>query len=403
MPSFVKVWIILVALLSGAINLAQAKDDAIEAPRIKASDLVMSGDAKSFQIDVAMTGEPGMNWFLLRGPHRLVIDLDATQFIFEPEALKPNRMVDAVRFGNLDAKRSRLIFEMRGPFSVGEVNLQDPDPAGVRKLSINLKAANASEFDAALAEQQMSTAATGEVAVAKTAPLAKERFSIVLDPGHGGIDGGAKGVGGTSEKEITLSFAKELKAKLEATGRYDVTMTRDDDRFVRLDERVRFARSAHADLFISIHADTIRYKGVRGSTVYTVSDEASDAEAAELADRENLSDQVAGIAVEEENPEVADILVELIRRETHGFSVNFARQLVKNLSSVTAMIKNPHRHAGFRVLRAPDVPSVLLELGYLSNEKDEAQLLDPEWRGRMADTVVLAIGGFAERRVSAGQ
>src|SRR6185312_12827095 len=135
---------------------------------------------------------------------------------------------------------------------------------------------------------------------------------IVIDPGHGGIDGGAESSNGTIEKNVTLAFAKELKEKLAATGRYDLFMTRDDD-------RVRIARQHAADLFISIHADTINLKGIRGATVYTVSDKASDAEAQALADRENLSDQLAGIEIKNDSPEVTDILVDLIRRETHSF------------------------------------------------------------------------------------
>ena len=151
-------------------------------------------------------------------------------------------------------------------------------------------------------------------------------------------------------------------------------MTREKDEFLRLDDRVRIAREHEADLFISIHADTIRLKGIRGATVYTVSEKASDAEAQALADRENLSDQLAGIEIEEENHEVADILIDLIRRETHSFSMRFARSLVGELSTTVGLINNPHRFAGFKVLKAPDVPSVLLELGYLSNAKDEEQL-----------------------------
>ena len=179
-------------------------------------------------------------------------------------------------------------------------------------------------------------------------------------------------------------------------------LTRERDDFLRLDERVRFAREHAADLFISIHADTIRLKGIRGATVYTVSDRASDAEAAALAQRENLADQLAGIEIEEENHEVADILVDLVRRETHSFSIRFARSLVGELSTSVELIKNPHRSAGFKVLRAPDVPSVLVELGYLSNAKDEAQLIDPDWRDKAAERISAAIALFAAERTATG-
>ena len=224
----------------------------------------------------------------------------------------------------------------------------------------------------------------------------------MIDPGHGGIDGGAEGAKGTVEKSITMAFALELKEKLAKNGSYDVFLTREKDEFLRLDERVRIARQHEADLFVSIHADTIRLKEIRGATVYTVSDKASDAEAAALAVRENLSDQLAGIEIEEENHEVADILVDLIRRETHSFSVRFARSLVGELSTAVELINNPHRSAGFKVLRAPDVPSVLVELGYLSNPKDEAQLCDPVWRSKAAERISAAIDLFAEGKAGAG-
>ena len=165
---------------------------------------------------------------------------------------------------------------------------------------------------------------------------------------------------------------------------------------------MRIARQRGAKLFISIHADTIRLKGIRGATVYTVSDKASDPEAQALAARENLSDQFAGMEIKEESQEVTDILIDLIRRETHSFSMGFAQTLVGQLSTSVGLINNPHRFAGFRVLKAPDVPSVLVELGYLSNAKDEAQLTDPEWRGKAADSIAKAVSSFAASRVNAG-
>ena len=274
------------------------------------------------------------------------------------------------------------------------------------RLVVDLSAASESEFDAALAIQAETTGSTQATPkgdrLGQITGRAGRRFTIVIDAGHGGIDGGAEGPSGTVEKAITLMFATELRDKLRADGRYDVFMTREKDEFLRLDDRVRIARQHEADLFLSIHADTIRFKGIRGATVYTVSDKASDAEAKALADRENLSDQLAGIAIEEEDHEVADILVDLIRRETHSFSMRFARSLVGELSTTVGLINNPHRSAGFRVLKAPDVPSVLVELGYLSNAKDEEQLLSADWRGKAAASISNAIALFASAKGGAG-
>ncbi|MBN9271254.1 MAG: N-acetylmuramoyl-L-alanine amidase, partial [Mesorhizobium sp.] len=258
------------------------------------------------------------------------------------------------------------------------------------------------EFEAALAIQAQTTGATvstdkgDRVATVPKVAAAKpdHRFTIVLDPGHGGIDGGAEGLNGTVEKNVTLAFAQELRDKLVAVGKYDVFMTRDDDEFLRLDDRVRIARQHEADLLISIHADTISVKGIRGATVYTVSDKASDPQAQALADRENLSDQFAGMEIKDDK-EVTDILIDLIRRETHGFSMAFAHTLVGELSTSVGLINNPQRSAGFRVLKAPDVPSVLVELGYLSNEKDEAQLVNADWRAKAAQSISNAVALFA--------
>ncbi|RUZ37655.1 N-acetylmuramoyl-L-alanine amidase, partial [Mesorhizobium sp. M7A.F.Ca.CA.001.15.1.1] len=223
-----------------------------------------------------------------------------------------------------------------------------------------------------------------------------------IDPGHGGIDGGAEGLNGTIEKNVTLAFATELRDKLAAVGNYDVFMTRDTDEFLRLDDRVRIARQHEADLLISIHADTISVKGIRGATVYTVSDKASDPEAQALADRENLSDQFAGMEIKNDNKEVTDILIDLIRRETHNFSMSFAHTLVGQLSTSVGLINNPQRSAGFKVLKAPDVPSVLVELGYLSNAKDEAQLLNADWRGKAAQSITNAVALFASAKAGSG-
>lgn len=386
-------------VFAGLVIVLLLFGQAFAAEPVRATSYKMTGDGKSQTIEITFDRDPDLNWFLLRGPHRLVVDMASARFIFEPAALKANQMIEKVQYGEVAAGRSRLILSAKGPFLVDKFDLSKPEVPGPRKLVVSLRSAQASEFDAAMADQQVTTAST--TADAGGSPAA-QKFMIVLDPGHGGIDGGAKGEGGTPEKTVTLLFAQELKAILDATGRYEVVLTRGDDRFVRLDDRVAFAREKQARLFVSIHADTIRHKRLRGATVYTVSDEASDAEAAALADRENLADRFAGIEIEEQNPEVADILVELVRRETHGFSISFARQVVAKLSGVTGMIKNPHRHAGFRVLRAPDVPSVLVELGYLSNAKDEAQLLDPQWRGKMAASIAAAIEQFSGAQTSAG-
>ncbi|MBX3579817.1 MAG: N-acetylmuramoyl-L-alanine amidase [Rhizobiaceae bacterium] len=380
---------------------------AADAPGLTASGFKMAGDAVRTRVVLQFDKEPDLKWFLLRSPHRIVIDLPDTEFLVDPAELAARGLVDNVRFGSLGEGASRLILSSSGPFEVEKLDVLENDGGFGHRLVVDLAAASERKFEALLADQTETTGSTpaarkGDRLGHSADTREGRKFTIVIDPGHGGIDGGAESAGGTVEKSITLAFAFELRKKLLDLGEYAVVMTREKDEFLSLDERVVIARQHEADLFISIHADTIRLKGVRGATVYTVSDKASDAEAAETAHRENQSDKLAGIELGEENPQVADILVDLIRRETHSFSVQFARSLVGKLSTSVELINNPHRSAGFRVLRAPDVPSVLVELGYLSNAKDEEQLKSEEWRGKAADRIIDAIAAFAEAKGGQG-
>lgn len=247
-----------------------------------------------------------------------------------------------------------------------------------------------------------SPAATGSAEPVPPALPAKPKGKpvVVIDPGHGGVDPGAISRSGTREKDVVLGFARALRDALQATGRYDVKMTRADDTFISLGGRVAIAQKHGADLFISIHADSLKRGVARGSTVYTLSDKASDQEAAEIAASENKADLVGGIPPEAESEGLADILVDLVQRETRNHSMFFANTLVSQLQDATRLNSKPHRYAGFRVLRAPDVPSVLLELGYLSSPEDEKLLTSAAWRKRVARSIVSAVDGFFGTHVS---
>ncbi|UCI33701.1 N-acetylmuramoyl-L-alanine amidase [Mesorhizobium sp. B4-1-4] len=394
-------------LLLMAIFLAcSSVADAADAPLV-AKGYKMAGDATKVRIVMDFDREPDIKWFLLRGPNRLVIDLANTRLAIDAKDLKPRGLVKGVRLGEIGDGVSRLILTGKGPFAVDKLDVLKNDDGTGYRIAIDMSAASEREFDIALANQALttgSTVSTDKGGRVGTGPVSNpgHRFTVVLDPGHGGIDGGAEGLNGTIEKNVTLAFATELRDKLAAIGKYDVFMTRDTDEYLRLDDRVRIARQHEADLLISIHADTISVKGIRGATVYTVSDKASDPEAQALADRENLSDQFAGMVIKDDNKEVTDILIDLIRRETHTFSMSFAHTLVGQLSTSVGLINNPQRSAGFKVLKAPDVPSVLVELGYLSNAKDEAQLLNAEWRGKAAQSITNAVALFASARAGTG-
>jgi N-acetylmuramoyl-L-alanine amidase len=223
---------------------------------------------------------------------------------------------------------------------------------------------------------------------------------IVLDPGHGGIDNGTRSPHGETEKSIVLEFALRLRDMIEKGGKYRALMTRTDDTFVPLADRVAFARAHQAALFISIHADALpRGEGdAQGASVYTLSETASDAEAARLAETENRADVIAGIDLTAEPDDVVDILIDLARRETKGFSVKLARAVIDSLRVVTRMHKNSLKSAGFRVLKAPDTPSVLVELGYVSNKDDLKSLTSPAWRERTAAAMAEAIDRYLSTR-----
>ncbi|MGB0671335.1 MAG: N-acetylmuramoyl-L-alanine amidase [Rhodospirillales bacterium] len=225
------------------------------------------------------------------------------------------------------------------------------------------------------------------------APQTQQAKLIVIDPGHGGVDPGAIGRSGVQEKHIVLAFARELADQLTEAG-YRVKLTRSRDVFIRLRDRVSFAREAGADLFLSIHADKIEDPNIRGLAVYTLSEKASDQEAAALADKENKSDLIAGINLENESEEVANILLDLAQRETMNQSSRFAEKLVDNLKRETKVLRNSHRFAGFRVLKAPDVPSVLVELGFLSNRTEEKNLRSDDYRKRLAQAATRSIDTF---------
>lgn len=226
---------------------------------------------------------------------------------------------------------------------------------------------------------------------------------VVIDPGHGGGDPGAISVSGVYEKRVTLKAARILRRELQRHGRYRVVMTRDGDRMVRLRERIRIARQARADLFISIHADANPVSWVRGASVYTLSEQASDAEAAALAERENKADLINGVDLSGEEPEVATILIDLARRETMNESARLASAVVHELGRSTSLLRNTHRFAGFAVLKAPDVPSVLVEIGLLSNRDDERLLQRDEYLTKLAQAIVdatdLYFDGIKEARL----
>ncbi len=363
----------------------------------------MAGDELRTRVVVMFDEKPDVKPILFAKPHRLVLELSETRFGFDEKSLTPRGLVSSVRYGLAGEGRSRLILSLIGPYKLENMDVIKNENAPGYRMMVDIIATSDREFADDLAAQNSkgstSPAQAAEDKRNREQQRVAKKFTIMLDAGHGGIDSGAEGVTGLKEKDVTLAFARDLRDRLEKEKDFQVFMTRDEDVFLRLGERVRLARQHEADLFISIHADSVTQHYIRGATVYTISDKASDSVARAMAERENRSDEFAGI-VPEDLPEVTDILLDLTRRETHGFSLKFADKVVKSLEGEISLINNPHRFAGFQVLRAPDVPSVLVEMGYLSNKEDETLITDPAWRQLFAERLVVAIKHFATLKTS---
>lgn len=358
--------------------------------------------------------------FVMAKPNRVVIDLPRTNFALDPEIgmpvhkgtlaslgrgrharrpTDPSGLIASYRFGLFAADKSRIVIDLGGPAKILRI-AAEPGEAGKSRLVIELAKTDRAAFQTAASKALQQDGAEPPVKVPEAQAAAGKPADanlpvVVVDPGHGGVDSGAM-ADGLVEKNIVFAFAKELAAKLTASGRYKVVMTRDSDVYIPLGGRVKIAREAHAALFISVHADKIGSDTeiVSGATIYTRAERASDAEAARTAEKENQSDATAGVEGKEEPTEVSDILFDLTRRETRAYSHVFARTLVNYWKVAGRLNKNPERAAGFRVLAAPDVPSVLLELGYLSNTHDAKALASSEWRDTITGKVVAAVNAF---------
>lgn len=371
------------------------------------------GELTRLVIDMG-EGTPGaaanatpQNVFTLADPHRVVIDLPEVDFRLPANAGQTSKgLVSSFRYGQFQAGLSRIVVDVTGPVAVDRSFVLAAQSGFGRRVVIDLKPVSAAEFSESVGLGRPIAApsvATPPVSTPQepTDQRAGKRV-VVIDAGHGGVDPGTHGQTGTREKDVVLAFSKEFGNQLRATGRYEVHLTRDTDRFIPLHERVNIARRHQADLFISIHADAIDRRTVSGMSIYTLSENASDAEAAALAAKENRSDVIAGVDLYGESSEVTDILIDLAQRETKNFSVRFAQTVVRNAGTVTSLLQRTHRFAGFRVLKAPDVPSVLVELGFLTNRSDEQNLISSSWRSRVAGALVKSVDSYFGERYAEG-
>lgn len=394
-------------------------DGPADGPVASAAAISVEGGRTRFVLD--LSSPVSVSAFPLAGPDRIVIDLPEVRFVLPPGTGRTGAgTIRAWRYGQFAPGRARIVMDVAGPVTVEKAFVAPPADGMPARLVIDLVSVSRAAFDKEVAAGRVrrrdadAAAAEAETGVAASAPSAapapsgvapaqSARPVIVIDPGHGGIDPGASGPDGALEKVVVLEFGRALASRLAASGRFDVVLTRDDDVFLSLSRRVEIARDRRADLFISIHADSAPEDFVRGATVYTLSDAASDREAALIAAHENKSDAIAGLEGAPPPDAVTDILLDLVRRETRTFSAHFAQAAVTELTDTVKLNKNPQRAAGFHVLRAHDVPSVLIELGYMSNADDEALLTSKKWRDHTADALSKAVTAYFAPRLAAGK
>lgn len=390
----------LAAALSGPPSAARA--DAVAATALRAAE-----HADYTRLVLEMSGGAEFSMFGLTAPDRLVIDFADLDFRLPRKPLggEGAGVIGGVRFGRFRPDTSRMVIDLRGPARVARAFFIPPADGGATRFVLDL-ADESREAFAAWARESRRGAEPPPPAPPPPAPAARTDglLTVVVDPGHGGIDPGASGRGGTLEKDIALAAGRDLARRLASTGRYRVVMTRDADVFVALRRRVAIAREAGADLFVSIHADSIDDSRVRGSHVYSLSQQASDAEAAALAAKENKSDIVAGLDMASYSPDVNLILLDLSQRETNNRSADLADAMVEAFArNGVRSIRRPHRQAGFAVLKAPDVPSVLVELGFLSSPADEAALQTSRGRAPIVGALAEAVDRyFADLRAEPG-
>jgi N-acetylmuramoyl-L-alanine amidase len=428
-------------LISAQIALADTPVTVTEAKLGVESNLT--------RVELSLSNAPDYKVFTLGDPNRVVIDLSQVAWrVPGGKKLQGHGLVAGLRYGLFKAGTSRVVLDLAAPAVVSDARILPANGDQPVRLTIDLRPTDIGAYKASvqtvlfasngaaspapeagavnpilaapagsptLDANKAAAAAAAAVTVADAPQAAKPakpalppapkpmvaqeapRPLIVIDPGHGGIDPGALG-SHTMEKNVTLAMAKQLQKTLLATGRFRVVLTRDKDVFIPLRDRFKIARDKGADLFISLHADSIPGTDARGASVYTLSDKASDAEAEALATKENKSDVINGVDLSQQSQTVSGILIDLAQRETINLSSRFASILVGDLKSDTMMLQNSHRFAGFAVLKAPDVPSVLLEMGYISSPDDERLLTEPNHQKKMSESITRAIEDYFDWR-----
>jgi N-acetylmuramoyl-L-alanine amidase len=393
---------LVLALISIPVLLSSvvAQDAATLPPLPNVIDARVTATADRARLVVDLAERTEFSFVSMDEPQRLAIDVRAGTFsVPQPEG-EPGEagLVSAYAVEQAAADRVRTTLTLTGPAQVQQAYVLDAFDGQPARLVVDIISATAEEFAENVerdklaserVEPAVSTPAGGSELPIDSRPL------VVIDPGHGGIDSGAETLEGVKEKDIVLAFSLRLQELLIQSGRFDVALTREDDSYLRLEERVDLARTNKADLFLSIHADSFQQPEIRGASVYTRDENATDVLDKVLADNENASDVIAGFAMPTTMaPEVVDILLDLMRREMRVQSYMAAQAIVHQLEPSVALRRFPVRQADFFVLQAPDVPSVLVELGFLSNASDMANLMQSDWQDRTAEAIARGVSTY---------
>lgn len=395
-------WIRFFAVLSAlllSVNVLNAQQlQALARVNVAGSAIVDAGEG-GLKIQLSLTQPVPFRLFTLDAPLRLVLDFQEVdwQGFDENTVLQTDRVAD-LRYGIFRPGWSRMVVDLPEPLVIDLADMKTDRVRGSALLTVRLKNATPAEFakaSGAFRSEEWAIPKGDKGIKAKTRQIGDRPLVVAIDPGHGGIDSGATREG-YLEKDLVLQFARELKEALIRSGRYKAELTRANDSFVSLPSRITLARQMGADVFVSIHADALSEGRATGTTIYTLSEEASDTAAEQLARQHDRGDLLAGVDLHEQDDLIAGVLMDMARLETGARSELLADMLVSGIGqSVGRIRKRPHLAAGFTVLKAPDIPSVLVELGFMSNRSDLNNLLTKNWRDKVVRGVLLALDTWA--------